>query len=1005
MVGTVLVIGSGIGGIKCSLELAESGFKVYLVDRSPFIGGTLTQLDKWFPDNHCGMCKILPIFSRDDSSQFCLRRGLYHPNIELLPLTTVEEVTGEAGAFQVSVRTSPRGVKEELCIACGLCAEVCPVEVPSEFNEGLENRKAIYLRNPLALSSGYAVDWDSCTKCGACVEKCPTDAIDLSQQEETRALDVGAIVLSAGFEEFNPQSWTQYGYGRHPNVVTSIQFERMLSPSGPTGGEVLRGSDQQPPKSIAFLQCIGSRTRERDYCSSACCMYALKEAMLAREKYPETDVEIFFMDMRAFGKSYHRYYQQAEQDYGIKFTRCRVPKLKEDPATKNLFFTAAGEDGGMERRDFELVVLSVGQTPSPRFRELSEVLGVELNQWGFCQVGEFSPAQTSREGICVCGSAAAPKDIADTLVEAGAAACHVSKLLSAERAKSVAAVEYPEELDLSETAARVAIFLCSCGEEIAAAADMEELGEFARALPGVVHVEQIPYLCQKDALEQLKGKIRETEANRIIIAACSDFVYERRFTDAVRQVGLNPSLLEILDLRNQVSSAGLDGKEPATAKAKSLIGIALARLRTQEPLRLVAQEVEHQALVVGGGVAGLTAALSLAEQGFAAHLVEKTAELGGNLRHIYSILGGGDPQALRESLAKEAEANSLIHIHRETEVAEAKGYAGNFEIALKDKEGTLSTEKVGAVVIATGGEAYEPHEYCYGESDRVVTQAELEEKLTSGKLDAAQFGTVVMIQCVGSRDDERPYCSRICCSQAIKNSLKLKEQNSETSIVVLYRDVMSYGFLEEYYGKARESGVVFVNYDLAHKPEVAVDGGKLVVKTVEPTTGGVLTIEPDLLVLSTAIVPGDNQALAQMLQVDLTEDGFFKEAEAKFRPVDFLTNGIYLCGLAHSPRSVSESIAQAQAAAQRAASLLSRQCLESGRIVSEVNERRCSGCELCVEACPYNARFKDAGKGVVVVVEALCQGCGACVAVCPSGAAKLRGFTDKQVLSMLDAAI
>jgi len=1005
MVGTVLVIGSGIGGIKCSLELAESGFKVYLVDRSPFIGGTLSQLDKWFPDNHCGMCKILPVFSRDDSSQFCLRRGLYHPNIELLPLTTVEEVTGEAGAFQVTVRTSPRGVKEELCIACGLCTEVCPVAVPSEFNEGLENRKAIYLRNPLALSSGYVIDWDSCTKCGACVEKCPTDAIDLAQQEETRALDVGAIVLSAGFEEFNPRPWTQYGYGRHPNVVTSIQFERMLSPSGPTGGEVLRGSDRRPPKSIAFLQCIGSRTRERDYCSSACCMYALKEAMLAKEKYPEVDVEVFFMDMRAFGKGYHRYYQQAEQDYGIKFTRCRVPKLKEDPATKNLFFTAATQDGGLERRDFELVVLSVGQTPSPRFRELSEVLGVELNQWGFCQLGEFSPVETSRQGIYVCGSAAAPKDIADTLVEAGAAACRVSTLLSAERATSVTATEYAEELDLSEAAVRAAIFLCSCGEEIAAAADMEGLSEFARALPGVVHVEQIPYLCQKDALEQVKGKIRESEANRIIIAACSNFVFERQFTDAVRQVGLNPSLLEIVDLRHQVASTGPDGKEPATAKAKSLISIALAKLRTQEPLRLVAQGVEHQALVVGGGLAGLTAALSLAEQGFAAHLVEKTAELGGNLRHIFAILGGGDPQALRDDLAKRAQDHPLVHLHLETEVVEARGYAGNFDVVLRDKEGNDSPLKAGAVVVATGGEAYQPQEYGYGESEKVVTQAEFEEKLVTGALDASQLGTVVMIQCVGSRDEERPYCSRICCSQAVKNSLAVKERNPNANVVVLYRDVMSYGFFEEYYSKAREQGVIFVNYDLGRKPEASVDGDKLVVKCVEPTTSGVLTIEPDVLVLSSGIVPNDNAPLAQMFKLDLNEDGFFKEAEVKFRPVDFLTNGVFLCGLAHSPRNVNETIAQAQAAAQRAACLLSHERLESGRIVSEVNERRCSGCELCVEACPYNARFKDVDKGVVVVIEALCQGCGACVAVCPSGAAKLRGFTDKQVLSMLDAAI
>ncbi len=1005
MVGAVLVIGAGIGGIKCSLDLAESGFKVYLADQSPFIGGTLAQLDRWFPDNHCGMCKILPIFSRDESSQFCLRRGLYHPNIELLPLSTVSQIDGNTGNFQATLSIKPRGVRKELCVSCDLCAQVCPVEVPSEFNEGLENRKAIYLRNPLAISSGYAIDWGSCTKCGACVEKCPTDAIDLSQEEETRKLDVGAIVLSAGFEEFNPRPWSQYGYKRHPNVITSIQFERMLSASGPTAGEILRPSDNQPPKSIAFLQCVGSRTKERDYCSSACCMYALKEAVLAKEKNPELDTEIFYMDLRAFGKGYYRYYEQAKGEFGVKFTRCRIPTIKQDPATKNLFFTAIGEDGGLVRREFDLVVLSVGQTPSPRFLELGEVLGIELNKWGFCKTQELSPTETSQDGVFVCGSASAPKDIADTLVEASAAACQVSKLLSSQRGQLITTKDYPEELDLSEAEARAAIFLCTCGEEIASMLDMEEMLDFAKGLPGVVYVEQTPYLCQKDALEQVKGKIKEHEVNRVVFAACSDITYEKLFIDAMRDVGLTPSLLELVNFREQLCSINPDHKKQAMEKAKILVAIALERVRTQEPLHLVSQNVEHQALVIGGGLAGLTAALSLAEQGFEVQLAERTAELGGNLRHIFSILEGGDPQALRQNLIKRVEENPLIRLHTETEVIEVSGYAGNFEAVLKDTDSTHEPIKVGAIIIATGGEAYEPNEYCYDQSESVMTQAELEQQLASGKLDVTELGSVVMIQCVGSRDKERPYCSRVCCSQAIKNSLSLKERNPEIDIFVLHRDVMSYGFKEEYYSQAREKGVLFVNYDLDRKPEVTIEGERLIVQTIEPTTGGVLKIEPDLLILSTGIVPNDNNILAQMLNLELTEDGFFKEAEVKFRPVDFVINGIFLCGLAHSPRGITETIAQAQAAAQRAASILSRERLESGRVGSEVNERRCSGCELCVSACPYNARFKDTDKGVVVVIEALCQGCGACVAICPSGAAKLRGFTDKQVFSVMDAVI
>jgi len=1002
--GAALVIGAGIGGIKCALDMAESGFKVYLCDRSPNIGGTLSQLDKWFPDNHCGMCKILPIFSRDESSQYCLRRGLFHPNIELLPLTTVEKVEGEAGDFKATLRVQPRGVKEELCIGCGLCTQVCPVEVGDEFNEGLQNRKAIHLRSPLAMSNSYTIDWDRCTKCDACVEKCPTNAIDLSQKEETRELEVGAIVLATGFEEFAPGPWTQYGYGRYPNVITSIELERILSPNGPSAGELVRPSDDQPPKSMAFFQCVGSRNTESDYCSSACCMYAIKEAMLVKEKNPEVDVEIFYMDMRAFGKGYHRYYEQAKDNSGVKFTRCRVPALKQDPKTKDLFFTAKAEDGKPERREFELVVLSVGQTPSPRFRELTQVLDLELNRWGFCQTKALSPVETSREGIYVCGSASAPKDIADTLAEADAAACQVSKLLSPQRNQLTDHRTFPEEIDPSEEETRVAVFLCRCGEEISSAINLEEMVYFAKSFPGVAYAEEVPYLCLKDALEDVKERIKAERVNRVVLAGCSVIPHKRLFTEAIRDVGLNPSLLELVDLREQLSWTHQDQKA-ATEKAKSLVSIAVEKIKAQRPMPITTQAIEHWALVVGGGLSGLTAALCLAEQGFEVHLAERADELGGHLRHINTTLESGEPQVLLQELITRAETNPLVNIYKETELVEASGHAGNFTVTLKAKDSTLQPMKVGAIIIATGAQEYEPSEYLYGQTDSVITHQELERRLTSGDLDPQKLNSVVMIQCVGSRDSERPYCSRICCSQALKNSLNLKESNPDINVFVLYRDVMSYGFKEEYYTQAREKGVLFISYDLEHKPQVNIGGNKLEVQVMEPTLGGNLKIEPDLLVLSPAIVPNDNGPLARMLGLELTEDGFFKEAEVKFRPVDFLTDGIFVCGLAHSPRGIAESIVQAQAAAQRAASILAREQLESGRVVAEVNERRCSGCELCVSVCPYNARFKDREKGVVVVVEVLCQGCGACAAICPNSAAKLRGFTDRQALSMVDAAL
>jgi len=999
--GAVLIIGAGVGGIKASLDLAEAGFKVYLCERSPNIGGTLVQLDKWFPDNHCGMCQVLPTFFRDSSSQFCLRRGLIHPNIEFLPVTEVKEVEGEAGNFQVTLNSRATGVNPELCIGCGLCAEVCPVETESKFNEGLEPRKAIYVPHPYTIPHLYIVDWDSCTKCGACVEKCPTQAIQLDEAEKVRQLPVGAVILSTGFEEFDPCLATQYGYKRYPNVITSIELERILSPGGPFKGELLRPSDSRTPRSVAFLQCIGSRDSQRNYCSSTCCMFALKEATLIKQANPQVDVHIFFLDLRAFGKGYHRYFEQVRDELGVKFTRCRVPVVKEDPQVKDLILSVIAENGALVKRQFELVVLSVGQTPAPQFRELCQVLGVELNKWGFCQTKLFSPIDTSREGVYVCGGASAPKDIADTLIEAGAAACQASKSLLPQRTRAISAKK-PEKLAVEEEP-RLGVFLCGCGEEISSVLDLEQLAEFSRQLPGVAYVEPVPYLCCREAWERIKEEVKEYKVNRLVLGACTPYVDAFLLKKPVEEIGLSSSLVQTANLREYVAWVHRDNPKAATEKAKSLLAMAIEAARSQESLPISSVAVNPRVLVIGGGLSGLTAALSIAQHGLEVHLVERSSELGGNLKQVYYTLEGGDTQTLLENITSQVKANHLIHLSMETEVAEVSGYAGNFAVSLRDKDSRLHSLEVGAIIVATGGEEYRPTEYLYGQSKQVITQRELERKLFSAELELESIKSVVMIQCVGSREKERPYCSRTCCSQALKNALRLKDKNPEIEINILYRDMMSYGFVEEYYTQAREKGVTFIRYELGGKPEVRQDGKGLAVEVAEPVLGGKLVLEPDLVVLSPALIPPDNTPLAQILGVDLNEDGFFQEAEVKFRPVDFLTEGIFVCGLAHSPRRITESIAQAQAAAQRAVSLLARERLESGKVVSEIIQRQCSKCELCVKVCPYGARVKDEETNEVVVREALCQGCGTCVVACPSGAAKLRGFKDKQILSLIDA--
>ncbi|MDD5094119.1 MAG: FAD-dependent oxidoreductase [Dehalococcoidia bacterium] len=994
MEGKILVIGAGIGGLKASLDLAESGFKVYLCDRSPDIGGTLVQLDKWFPDNHCGMCKVLPTFGRDFSSQYCLRKGLIHPNIELLPLTEVMKVEGTAGDFSVSLRNKPSGVRKDLCIGCGLCTQVCPVEVADEFNEGLGKRKAIYVRRPLLGSNNYVIDWDNCSRCEACVKKCPVDAINLSKEDKVRELKVGAVIVSSGFEEFDTTSLAQYGHKRYPNVVTSIELERLLSASGPSQGKLVRPSDGKIPQSIAFLQCVGSRCRERDYCSSACCMYALKEAMMAKEKNPQLDAHIFFMDMRTFGKGYYRYYLEARSKYGVNFSRCRIPVVKGDPRTGDLYFTSEADDGSLQKRQFEMVVLSIGQSPSNQFGELSRVLGIESNKWGFCRTSEFSPTATTKEGIYVCGSASGPKDIADSLIGAGAAACQASKLLSSCRGEVAVSQSYPA--DTSEEEPRTAIFICRCGEEVGSIVDIDKLVASSRDLTSVVACDEVPYLCRKEALEGLNQKIEEYKADRVVLAGCSLL---RGATGEIKT-----PYVQIVNLREDICWVHKGNKPLATEKAKSMLAMASEKIRLEQAMPLVGSPVNHKALVIGGGLAGLVSAASIVEQGFEVHMVEKSGELGGNLQHIYSTLGGNDPQALLKDLMGKTESNPMLHLYKETEVLGITGYAGGFTVTLKNKDAELSPVEVGAIIIATGGHEYQPNEYSYGQSANVFTQSELEKRLASGDLDPKRLNSVVMIQCVGSMDADRSYCSRICCSQALRNALNLKQKNPGLQISILYREMMSYGFSEEYYTRAREQGVLFSRYEADEKPEVREEGNGLKVQVRDPVLGGQLAFKADLVVLSPAILPEDNKSLAGMLDLELTQDGFFEEAEVKFRPVDFAREGIFACGLALSPRNIGETIAQAQAAAQRAVSLLRREKLESGRIVSAVNARRCAGCEICIQVCPYGARFKDVEKRVVVVREALCQGCGACAAACPSGATTLRGFTSKQALSMTDVA-
>ncbi|MDD5288177.1 MAG: FAD-dependent oxidoreductase [Dehalococcoidales bacterium] len=1000
-VGAVLVIGGGVGGIRTSLDLAESGFKVYLTDRSPSIGGTLYQLETWFPDNQCELCKLLPVFDRDECSQFCLRRDLNHPNVELIPNSSVVKLAGDPGNFKVSLNVKSRWVNEEKCTACGLCAQVCPVEVSDDFNRGLQKRKAAYVYNPQAVPNVYTIDREHCNKCGKCVTICPTKAIALNMPDAKRELSVGAVVISSGSKEYAAGEMAQYGFGRYPNVVTNIQLERLLADAGPTGGKLQRPSDGKAPKKIAILQCIGSRDKERGYCSEVCCMFALKESMMLKKLYPDAEVAIYYMDMRAFGKDYYRYFLQA-QSAGVKFVRCRVSRIRENPKTNDLFLLARAEDGKSISSEYDMVVLSAAQCQPQPTIELNKALNIRTNEWGFVETLGFYMTRTSRNGVFVSGSASGPSDICETVLKSSAAACEAATIIASARHQAEAKQVEHEHNDGEAEEAKIAIFVCHCGEEIGAAIDFEKTLAFAKNLPNVTLVEDVGFLCLPETLEKVKQSVTKSGANRVIMAACAPYHYQRLFTNALKEVGIDASMWQLVNFREQLAWVHKNNKALATGKAQGVLAMAVQRLKVQELLTKPSMTVTPRCLVIGGGISGLTSALSLAGQGFEVEVVEKTGELGGHSREMYFDLMADSPQTFVKNTIEKVKADPKIKLNLNSELVGVSGYAGNYKSQIKSADGKVAEIAHGAIIIATGAKNYQPTEYLYGKDKRVITQHELQKRLAEGKLDKA--ATVVMIQCVGSRNEAHQYCNRICCSEAITNAVKIKEQSPETQVFILNRDIMTYGFRELNYTKARESGVLFQRFEADKEPKVNANDKTLTVEVADPALPGKLEIDADLLVLSTGYVAENNQPLAKMLNVELNEDGFFKEMDPKFRPVDAVIDGIFITGLANASRNLGERVLEAQAAAQRAANLLSRKQVASGRVISEVDARRCSCCGICVEVCPFEARFLDEENKVAVVKETLCQGCGICVTACPNSAAKLRSLKDKQVFSMIEAA-
>lgn len=843
-----------------------------------------------------------------------------------------------------------------------------------------------------------------CSRCEECVRICEAGALLHDQKEWELQLDVGAIIVATGVENIDASTKQEYGYGVYPNVISSIQFERILSASGPFGGKILRPSDGKTPGRIAFIQCVGSRDdRTNQYCSAVCCMYSLKEAIIAKEHVAEIEPHIFFMDIRAYGKEFDEYYEGAKK-HGVRFTRCRVSSVEEVSDTGNLIVRYV-ENGEPREEEFELVVLAVGLCAPKEVVDLAEKLGVSLNEYNFCSTDTFSPLDTSIPGIFVSGAFASPKDIPDTVAQASGAAARAASLIWTERGKLVETKEYPPEKDVSGAAPKIGVFVCNCGINIGGIVNVPEVTEYARTLPDVVHAEHNLYTCSQDTQRRIKEIIREHDLNRVVVASCTPRTHESLFQNTIREAGLNAYLFELASIREYCSWVHSYSPVEATEKAKDLVRMAVAKVREAEPLKKFMLDVTPSALIIGGGLSGMTAALSLAEQGFETHLVEKEAELGGNLRHLYYLLESDEsPQEKLRSLVEKVSQNDRIKVYTSTKVKSIEGYVGNFKTVLATSSAEEKEIEIqhGVVIVAVGGTEYKPTEYLYGKDERVITQRELEQMLTTGTLRAT---SVVMIQCVGSRNEDRG-CSRVCCAEAVKNALKIKSMFPNVNIYVLYRDVRTYGFRENFYRKAAEMGITFIRYDDESKPEITASEKSLRVSMTEPVLSRKISIDADLVVLSAAILPHpDSEELAKMLKIPLSKEGFFLEAHMKLRPVDFMADGIFLCGLAHGPKFIDESISQSLGASARAVTILSKPKLETEAILADVSERWCVGCEACVSVCPYQARTIDEERKVAVVNEALCQGCGACAVVCPSGSSKLRGYKERQVFSMIDSAV
>jgi heterodisulfide reductase subunit A2 len=993
---TVLVIGGGIGGIRAAMDLAESKRDVVLIEKSISSGGLMTQLDRTFPTNNCDLCTLSPNLSESG-------RNLH---IELLAMTQVAECEGEAGNFKIKLITEPRYIDLEKCTACGECYNLFPECV--SFSPGLDHRAPTCMRYPQAIPHAYSIDINKCSNIDELVKVCKAGAILPEDTQKYREIEAGSIVLAPGAEVIDVDNLDSLGHAFYPDVITSLEYERILSASGPTQGKLIRPSDGKRPEKIAWIQCAGSRSIQEgavSYCSNACCMFALKEAMVTKERFQDTiETSIFYMDMRTFGKDYESYLNRAKNDYNVRLIRSRPHTVLKDPETESLslMYTQDSSNSNITE-NFDMVVLSAGFKVSDNARELAVKLGVDLNEHNFAKTDNFNPVATSKPGIYVCGTFESPKDIPETMVQASAAAFCASKDISIIPDSSEIIENLPPERDVSQEPVKIGVFICDCGLNIGGLINANELADYAGTLPDVKISKMIGHGCSSESMGNIRKIISEKKLNRVVIGGCSPRTHEIKFQDTLRKAGINKYLVEMANIRDQDTWVHFDQPGGATSKARDLIRMAVASVALSHPLKDKVFSINKDVLVIGGGVSGMNTALSMADTGFKVYLVERSGELGGIANRIRKTIEGKDVQSYMKGLIKKVTKHERIEVLTNSFIVDHSGKPGLFKTGLQTAPQMFYRQiEHGVTIFATGALAHQPEAYHLGRHKNVVTQLDMDAMLEDETDKIKSFTSIVMIQCVGSRCPENENCARICCLSAIKNALRILEINPKAQIFILYRDIRTYGLYEDYYKTAREKGVIFVRYEADEPPDVQVIEKELKVTFNDPILDRKISVSTDCLCLSTGLIADEESTedLCRIFRIPKTSDNYFLEDHTKLRPIDLPVPGFFVAGTAHAPKTIKECIAQAQAAAGRANCMLSKDTLNLGAGVASIEKELCAACLICVRSCPFDVPFINA-DGYSEIDPAKCHGCGICAAVCPAKAIQLKQYEDDQVMAKL----